>query len=346
MYERTTGRTVFIEGKEYLYFAGTSYLGLHVHPEWQSLIAEGNARYGSHYGGSRLFRHVPDIYERLEKYFALHFGFEAALLCSSGSLAGQLIVRNVPEDAALCYLEVHPSARLSLERRSRDFNTGEALVAALPSIPEREIWIFTNSVYPSRGTRRQWDWLEALDPTRRYVLLIDDAHGLGMIGPNGNGTVEELPELPAHVRVMMNFSLGKAYSTPGAIILGDVKWIERIRRHPLWGGASPPPPGPLYAFLEGSSILREAKAHLTALVQQAEQLTIGLPGLHLKGFPVFVYQKPGLDTILYNSGVILSAFHYPTPQSARVSRLVLNACHRRDDLEQVFALLKEIDKGI
>ena len=338
MFESTTGRTVQISGKSFLYFAGTSYLGLHVHPDWQALIREGQARYGTHYGGSRLFTHVPDIYDRVEHFFARQTGFEEALLCASGSLAGQLIGRSVPQDAEVIYLDAHPavdSGRFAVRCQSVD-----ELLRRIEVTDKTSVWIFTNSVYPSKGVMRNWGWIGQLTKDKRFTIVIDDSHGLGVLGKDGLGGLRLNPQWPNHIGIVGLFSVGKAYSTPGAIVLGKKEYISVLRRFPLWGGASPPPPGPLFALMEGRDLIHAARKRLTALVDYAERANAVYPVIHLRAFPVFGYEMVDLSEILYEKGVILSGFPYPTPDTSYTCRVVLNATHTVEDIDRVFEYIR------
>ncbi|MCU0338963.1 MAG: pyridoxal phosphate-dependent aminotransferase family protein, partial [Spirosomaceae bacterium] len=86
-------RTIEIEGQDFLYFSGTSYLGLPQNPRFQSLVREGLAQYGSVYGSSRNGNLQLSIYAQAEARLAAWTGAEAALTLSSGMLAGQAAMR-------------------------------------------------------------------------------------------------------------------------------------------------------------------------------------------------------------------------------------------------------------
>ncbi len=341
MFQKTTGRTIEIGGQSYLYFAGTSYLGLHVNVDWHRLLIEGNALYGTHYGGSRLFRHVPDVYEQVETMFRAQTGQEAAVLCSSGTLAGQLLRQQVPSGAGKIYFRAHPSVGsfIAFDSVKTVHSSMELLKQVEQQEGQKEIWIFTNSVYPTLGEPSDWRWLAALPADKRIHLVIDDSHGIGILGAEGHGVFSLLPSMPDNVDITLFFSLGKAFSTPGAIIAGDIRLIQSIKRHPMWGGASPPPPGPLYALVKGGEIAQTCRQRLRYLIAQAEQLASSLGGIHLKGFPVFMYEMVGLAAYLKAKGVILSSFHYPTPESPLVSRVVLNSSHKVEDLVQTYGYI-------
>ena len=85
------GRSIQIEGKEWLYFSGTSYLGISQNKAFQNWVIEGLQKYGTHYGGSRLSNWQLGLFEQVETQLAALSGSEAALVVSSGTLAGQLV---------------------------------------------------------------------------------------------------------------------------------------------------------------------------------------------------------------------------------------------------------------
>ena len=85
--EQPTGRVIVVGGKEYLFFGGTSYLGLATDKAYASIFIEGIQRYGINNGTSRNNNVQQAIFDQAEEYAAKRFGFEASLLLSSGYLA-------------------------------------------------------------------------------------------------------------------------------------------------------------------------------------------------------------------------------------------------------------------
>ena len=90
--EQFPDRTIVVEGKEYLYFGGTSYLGMATHPEYQNLLCNSIRIWGTAYGSSRNSNIKLSIYQKAEALFAKNSGAEAALMVSSGTLAGRLVI--------------------------------------------------------------------------------------------------------------------------------------------------------------------------------------------------------------------------------------------------------------
>ena len=83
-------RTISIEGKEYLYFSGTSYLGMNALPEFEEMVLKGISHYGSNYGASRRSNVQLKVYEEMEAFFASQAEAEKAVVMSSGFLAGYM----------------------------------------------------------------------------------------------------------------------------------------------------------------------------------------------------------------------------------------------------------------
>ena len=104
------GRTATIDGEEWLYASGTSYLGMVQDEAFRGLFLKGVDRYGLHYGGSRRAAIQIDIFEEAEEYLARLTGTQAALIVSSGTLAGQLAAYALREaDRQWIAPETHPA---------------------------------------------------------------------------------------------------------------------------------------------------------------------------------------------------------------------------------------------
>ncbi|MGV3588073.1 MAG: hypothetical protein ACO1OF_13795 [Adhaeribacter sp.] len=104
------GRTLTANGREYLYFSGTSYLGMSRNQKFQALLQEGFRQYGLNYSSSRLSNVQLAVFAETENYLATYTGAEAALTISSGLLAGQLVVQALAGSGTFIYApRTHPA---------------------------------------------------------------------------------------------------------------------------------------------------------------------------------------------------------------------------------------------
>ncbi|WP_367391816.1 aminotransferase class I/II-fold pyridoxal phosphate-dependent enzyme [Lewinella sp. LCG006] len=316
-------------------FSGTSYLGLATHPGFLSLVKEGLDKYGTHYGGSRLSPLCPDIFEEAEAAMAEWTGAPAALLVGSGSSAGQLAARYLAHENLPLQIGplAHPALWWPKGRKHADWNGFLTALRATPSIA------FTDALDPLGIQLPPWESLLAAKPAR---LVVDDSHTLGWFGPQHAGSWRQL-NLQTAAELLVTASLGKALALPAGILLGEKKTLDRLRELPQFGGASPPPPAFLYAWLHGQEIIaaqrRKLQAHLDDLLPTIEAVT-GIR--YLENFPVFGLQDHTWVEQLAQKGVRISAFRYPNEHSPMYSRIVVRADHTEEEVAFLAECLKEI----
>ncbi len=335
-----------IDGRRYLFFAGTSYLGLQVHEEFIEWIVEGMKRYGAHYGGSLRFPYSGEVYGEVERFFARWCGTEAALLCSSGTTAGLLTQRWCREFELCIALEAHPAqVGCAPFHTVHTVEKEEEVVELVRQSDVDRVLVWTCSVYSSWGRKRGWEWLEALPVGKRYRIVVDDSHGIGVTGVEGRGVSSFLKPRRADVELVWMFSLAKAFSVPGGIISGSGDVVESLRGTETWGGSSPPPGPYLYALVHSEELIRRQYRKLCGLVKRAETLLEGVPHRHEVGYPVFWFEGEGLAEYLRDRGMIISAFRYPDERSELQQRVVVHAALEEEDVEKMAEAVKNFYRG-
>lgn len=337
------GRTALIDGQEYLYFSGTSYLGLNQHPLFKAKVIEGLEKYGVNFGGSRRSNLRFQVYEQVECLFAEWAGAPASLLFSSGSLAGQVLHRLLSSFGDVLYAPgTHPALWGEEEPPTLDYREwSERLTAQLKERPGATV-IFANSVDPLRSCAYDFSWLTEIPEGPLVYLVIDDSHGFGVTGTEGMGIYGDL-EVPAWVKKVVLASLGKAFSLPAGIILGDESVIAKCWESPFFGGASPLPPAYAYAFCESGDLWRKQLATLRDLIRLFDQGIEGLDDfVHLDGYPVYFCQKNEMARGLWQEKIMISSFPYPGPKDPLITRVVINALHQTTDIERLVAAIRSL----
>jgi 7-keto-8-aminopelargonate synthetase-like enzyme len=341
--EKTRGRIVQANGKEYLYFSGTSYLGLAHHKTFRELLLEGLSRYGCNFGGSRRSKLQFPVIEEAERVLAQWIGTESALTASSGTMAGQLVVKTLRSLGHPLFFApgIHPA----LNAPAHHFQgTYSAWVESLPDL-SRQAWpvvpvLALSSIDVLHARRYELNWMEALPSEVPLIILIDDSHGLGVWGENGAGVFPELPQ-KENITYIVVASLAKACGIPGGVIACDQSFRKFFWDHPFFGGASPVVPAYLHAFVKAQDLL----------AQQLQRLHSNIRYFHAKiraadhfrflpDYPVFYTQEDGLADYLSEKNILISSFPYPGPEDPVITRIVLSASHLEGDLEELVNQLK------
>lgn len=334
------GRTIQLEGQDYLFFSGTSYLGMAQNPAFQALLTEGMARYGTMFGSSRNGNLQLSIYEEAEAQLAAFAKAEAALTLSSGMLAGQAVVNWLKaQDFGFIYgPNAHPAIwqepNTSLPTLPfADWAAQLPELVAAAATPN--LVIALNSVDALCSTRYSFDWVNQLPDDQQVTLLVDDSHGLGVMGPGGSGIGPLIPRRP-NVRLIMTASLAKAMGMPGGVIFADPQTLRLIRQTAFFGACSPTPPAYLYAFGRARALYRTAFEKLQTNIAHFER-RIGPSDSfrHIPAYPVFYTEQDQLYSYLLTKRILIYSFAYPTPADKPNTRIVISALHQPEDIEQL-----------
>lgn len=324
-------------------FSGTSYLGIAQNKDFQQLIIEGLHRYGNNYGGSRLSNMVAPLFAEAEKALAKFTGAEAALSVSSGSLAGQLVVRFLEKEGLPMYYApgTHPALWQQNIPSSSDYDQWCEQMLNTIHQSRQAVQIFANSIDPLYAKSFDFEWLKQIDQDIPITLVVDDSHGIGVIGEDGEGIWESLPQL-SNINKIVVASLGKALGLPAGVILADQSTIDQLWNSPFFGGASPCLPAYLHAFLNASVIYKKAFSQLSLNINHFVAKGGTLDHFrYVDHFPVFYTAENALATHLAKAGIHISSFPYPSPHDPSITRVVLNSSHTAENIQQLTNLIEE-----
>ena len=339
------GRHLKIRNKTYLYFGGTSYLGVQTDADFQALVLSSIRRYGSNYGASRKSNIQLSIYEKAEKYLASWVGSEASISMSSGYLAGQLLGShfNGP-DYKLFYA---PNSHSALyQPNSKPYTTYTTLNIALREhldLQKKEIpVVFVDSIDFSGCNYPSFKILKTL-PLAPCILVVDDSHGIGVVGDNGSGVFRTLLTVPCK-EIILCASLGKALGLQAGAVFGTRNRIDQLMTTDFYGGASPAAPFYLAYFLEAAEIYNTKRALLQKNIAHFLKVFDRKELLHfMPQYPVFGYSDPNLTAHLKKKNIIVTDFKYPTEDTYATSRIVLSAAHTIGDIETLANALNEFE---
>lgn len=331
------GRELNINGKEYLYFGGTSYLGLQTDTTFQALFIKNIKKYGTAYSASRKSNIRISIFDDAEKYLAKLVGSEACITMSSGYLVGQLICDyfNHP-DYQLYYspnthsalFRGHQKIYPNWEELKNDIkkNQGKTPVVLLDSID------FNGNNYPD------FKPLQGL-PLEDIILVIDDSHGMGITGINGGGSYNYLQSLKPK-ELLVSCSLGKGFGIQAGAVFSSKPLIYNLKETQFFGGSSPATPASLATILDAQHLTSEKRELLnrnTALF--LNQISNPSQFLYTKEHPTFSFQNEALAMQLEENGILVTNFRYPTINNDLMSRIVISASHTEEDILKLCEIL-------
>ena len=330
-------RTIAIDGKEHLYFGGTSYLGLQTDAEFQSLFIKNIKKYGTAYSASRKSNIRISVFDEVDAHLAEIVGNEACVTMSSGYLAGQLICDYFSNaDYQLFYA---PNTHSALYRNQQKvFQNWTALENAIKTNTNKTPVLFLDSIDFHGDNYPDYSFLKKL-PLHKIILVADDSHGIGITGKNGGGSFSVLQSF-APKGLLVSCSLGKGFGIQAGAIFGSKNMIKNLKDTKFFGGASPATPASLATLRDASSLIA------TKRMQLAKNMNLFLKNLsnrslfvYVQGHPTFNFQNEPLAIYLEEKGIIVTNFRYPTENDSLMSRIVISASHTKEDILKLCNIL-------
>lgn len=361
-HQHNAGVHTRIDGRAILTFCSNDYLGLATHPHVVEAMCDGARRYGVGGGASHLVSGHQDVHDHLETRLAQWTERERALLFSSGYKANLGVISalmsrggHVVHDR-LNHASLLDGTRLAGARLHRfghgDVAAAEQTLAGLA--PGSHRLLVSDGVFSMDGDCADVAVLARLAERCDTPLMIDDAHGLGILGDKGAGTLAVQGVTAGQVPILVG-TLGKALGTQGAFVAGSHTLIESLIQfaRPLiyTTSLSPALAAATLASLEIVQTEPERRAHLHRLIQRfrRELATLALPGIALMPSetpiqPLLVGSEQAAMTLserLYDAGILCTAIRPPTvpPGQSRL-RVTLSAAHSDADLDRLLATLE------
>ena len=352
------------EGRPVVMLGSNSYLGLATHPTMRAAAYEAIERFGTGCSGSPLLNGTLDIHVDLARELAAFMGKEDALLFSTGYQAnlGVLSALLGEGDIAITDELDHASlldgVLLSRCRFARyKHNDMDMLEELLARHKERPKLIIADSVFSMEGTIANVPEIVRLARKYGARLMLDEAHGVGVLGPGGRGAAELFGLLDDVDLVMATFS--KAFASVGGFVAGDRLVIDYLRsnaRSHIFSASLPPPA--VAAARCALEIIRSEPERRARLLGNARRWSAGLTELGYKapfhGTPIVpVHQLKndhltvGIFKKLLQEGVFVNPVLPPAvPKGGQLLRTSLMATHDSNTLQRAlgaFALIRTPD---
>ena len=361
-HELTSGQNtvVEIEGNKTIMIGSNNYLGLTSHPEVIAAGIEGTKKYGTGCSGSRFLNGTLDIHKKLEDELAAFLHKEAVMTFSTGFQSNLGIISAIVgrTDYVLCDKENHASiydgCRLSFGKMLRyEHNDMSSLETRLKQVPaECGCLIVTDGVFSMSGEICNLPEIVKLAKKYGARVMVDDAHGLGVLGEHGRGTAEYYG-LEDEVDIYMG-TFSKSLARLGGYMAASARVIDFVKHtsRPYIFSASITPAS-VQSARKSLEILAREPERVKALKNVGDYMRKKLDEANIKYIPsttpiisIYTYEdekafqacKLLLERGIYVNPVISPA----TPVGKALIRTSYSATHKTEELDEACAKIKEV----
>jgi glycine C-acetyltransferase len=344
-----------------LMFASNNYLGLATHPHVKRRVKKAIEEFGCGIGGPPLLNGYIRLIEELEERLAAFKSQEAAMVYSSGFMANLGVVSGLAEQNdtiiydELSHASFYDGIRLTKAKAipfvHNDVEQLAALVDQHSSESNGTVFVCTEGVYSMDGDLAPLDEISRICKKANAILIVDDAHGTGVLGADGSGTASHF-----HCEDGIDITMGtfsKVFATCGGFLTASSDLIEYLRFHarPYIFSASFPPPVAA-AVLGGIEVIENEpwlRMQLNSNVKYAIEklrafgfyatpsaaiITLALP-------PQMDIRKAAL--LFHEKNIFINAVEYPAvPASKQRFRISIMATHTKEDIDALAAVTAEI----
>ena len=345
------------QGVRYCNFSGNDYLGLSRHPAIVQAWQQGAQRYGVGSGGSGHVTGFHQAHHQLEQTLAQWLGYPRALLFISGFSANQAVISALMQKEdwiiadRLSHASLLEAASLSPATLRRfHHNDVDALKTLLEKPLQGQQLVVTEGVFSMDGDCAPLAEIAAAK--HNALLMVDDAHGIGVLGEDGRGSCAAAGVKPDILVV----TFGKAFGLSGAAVLCSediADYLLQFARHLIYSTAMPP--AQAYALQTAVTVIQQAEAqratlrrHIAYFRSQMAGIPLSLAASTTAIQPIIVgdnHHTLHLAARLRERGMWISAIRPPTvpPGSARL-RVTLSAAHDERDIDALLEALYDVTR--
>ncbi len=355
---------VVCDGRRMIMLGSNNYLGLTNDPRVKEAAIDAIRKYGSGCAGSRFLNGTLDLHVRLEERLARFMRKDAAVTFATGYQVNLGAISCLVGKGDVVYLDkqdhacIIDGARLSFgEVRKFKHNDARDLARQMKNdTAARGRLIVVDGVFSMEGDIAPLPEIVAVAREFEAAVMVDDAHGIGVLGPSGRGTAEHYGLEDDVDLVMGTFS--KSMASVGGFIAGDetvVDYIKHRARTLIFSAA--PPPASVAAALATVEIMEREPERRTKLWENARFFSEGLRsmGLDTAGsqtpvVPVVVGEDDtalAMVQRLHDEGVFVNCVLSPaTPPGRALIRTSLMATHTRDQLTRALEAIEKVAKEL
>ncbi len=359
--ESAQGVNIRVDGRDYLSFCSNDYLGLAHDERLVSAAQQAMAQAGFGAGASHLVIGHHHYHHELEIALARFVGRERALLFSSGYMANLAVLSTLADTSSLVlgdklnHASLIDGAKLSGARAQRYLHGDpRSLQQKIDRFGKAatSTFVISDGVFSMDGDLAPLPELVAVCAQNNACLVIDDAHGLGVLGEQGAGTLSHFGLSQAQVPVLIG-TLGKALGSFGAFVAGSDALIELlIQKARPYIYTTALPPATAAATLAALKIAKEEawrreilRQRIALFRHEAQHLGLRLMDSQTPIQPLLIGSNDAamrLTTHLQHAGILVVAIRPPTvPEGSARLRITLSAQHSEDDVGRLLHALSE-----
>jgi 7-keto-8-aminopelargonate synthetase-like enzyme len=358
-----------------LYFAGTGYLGLQAHPAVLAAAVDGVRKYGVHSATTRSgFGNIPPVLE-VERRIAEFMGTDDACYLVSGYAGNFALAAELRDTIDIAFIDeaAHDCLREAvywLNLRQPVFVFRHRDVAHLAELLTQQVrptlrpLIMTDGVFAASG--RLAPICEYRDLLGRYdgaALLVDDAHGVGVLGEEGRGSLElagfrstdiNAMDRTAEVRLLQSITLSKAIGGHGGTLSGSREFLSRVRNASGWFRGASAPAAPVAAATAKAVELVQAQSELRRML--GANITYAREQLRSLGFAIedlptaiisielaAATEMQRIQQLLLAEGVAVAyTRHYAGAGPDGMLRIAIFATHTREMIDHLIAAFRRV----
>ncbi len=352
------GSTAQINGRSFTNFSSNDYLGLSGHPELKEGLIRAIDEYGLGAASSPLITGYWKVHAELEKKLAAFLNRDAALVFSSGyqaNLAASVLIdtNTVVLQDRLNHSSLIDAALLSQGKLVRySHNDPEHLKTLMEKYKNKNLLVMTDAVFSMDGDYARLKEIAALCGTYKARLMVDDAHGIGVLGKAGGGLLAELGLSQEDVPVLTG-TFGKAFGLTGAFVAGSKTvidaFIQKAKTYIYTTALMPGIAATLILVLELVSTADDLRTRLRSLAGdyrkkiQSAGLTQTPAPFHIQPLIIGeVGEAARVAQALFEKKIVVAAIKPPTvPVGTARLRIGLTAEHSEQQLDNLVCALKE-----
>ena len=348
---------VRVADRKLVYFGGCDYFRLASHPAVLRAARQTLRSHGLNVAASRLTTGNHRLYEELERQLAAFFGVAHALVTSSASIANFALAQALAGDFTHAFMDARAHACLREAARflgcpvlAFEHRNPDAVRRSVRRLGRRpRLVLLTDGLFAHDGSVAPLRAYQEVLPPNAFVL-VDDAHGAGVLGPRGRGTPDY--EQVSRTHLIQTLTLSKAFGAFGGVILCDRTLRDRIlRRGDLFAGTTPPPLPVAAAALQALRMLRTDAGLRSRLRRNTDYVKDALraagvpipptPGPIVSILPRHPADAARLQRLLRGAGIHPPFIRYPGGPSEGYFRFALSSEHSQPQLDRLVEVLIE-----